>query len=130
MADITKINVNFKSNFSGELCANSGNYQVGENGIRPYEMLLGSLAGCLYATFLDVLDSKKLKIEQGSFEIIGEKREEIPTTLKTVNIVFKVKCDEINQKQIRTSFEISKKYCSVYHTISKVADINTELIYI
>ena len=54
---IKRIEVRFNKSFKGELLAKNSKAKIGiEKGeLAPYDMLLGSLATCLYSTFLDVI---------------------------------------------------------------------------
>ncbi|MBN2218897.1 MAG: OsmC family protein [Kosmotogaceae bacterium] len=121
--------VDFKDGFSGTGITDSDyRIRIGKEGAAPYDLLLMSLASCLYATFLDILKKKKVEIVSTEIELSGEKREEIPTTLKLCQIKIRV-CgvDASYRSSLEKSFELATKYCSVYKTISSVADIFWEI---
>ena len=87
----------------------------------PYDLLLMSLGSCLYSTFEDILNKKKLSFKSLKIDITGKKRETVPTTLKYCNAVFLAEIDEKNEKSFVKSMEFACKYCSIYNTISHVA---------
>lgn len=125
---VLKIEVKFKDGFKGQLNTKKASVPVGiEDGeLEPYDMFLGALATCLYSTFLDVVEKKKITFDESNMEITGEKRKEIPMTLDWVKVVLEVK-NVSNEKGAMKAAELAKKYCSVYKTISKVAEMELEV---
>ncbi len=127
---MTQINVgmNFGREFEGELKAARTGAAIGtgEGQLRPYDMLLGALGACYYSTFVDIAKKMRLEYEGASIDISGVKREEVPTTLATVDMVFTIRGDS-DQKIFRRAAELAAKYCSVYETVSKVAEIRLDI---
>lgn len=120
----TKVKLAFGNEFSGTLCCDHTTIKIGkDNGqAMPYELLLGALGSCLYATFVGIAHKKKLAFESVEIRIEGEKREEVPTTLKRVAIFFVFNGVE-NLDGFSSAVELAAKYCSVYSTLAKVAEI-------
>ncbi len=131
MGSKNHVDVEFGKDFSGKLKTvrnSSINIGVSDEEIAPYEMLLGALTSCFYATFLDIAQKKKLEFEKVEFVVDSEKRDEIPAFLSKVNI--KIIIYNAKEKSgFEKSFELAGKYCSVYQTILKVAEISTEITY-
>lgn len=123
-----KVNVHFGNEFKGELVAPNGKAPIGaeEGTIAPYDMLFGGLASCLYATFLEIAQKKRIHFDHADFEVTGEKREEVPTTLKWVNVKVTIENAE-KEKGLIKSMELATQYCSIYQTISKVADMTWDI---
>lgn len=123
-----KVELAFTNAFEGELIAHNGSAKIGGESemLAPYDMLFGALGSCLYSTFLDVAKKKRIGFERVTMEITGEKRETIPTTLKWVNITCVVYEAE-KQKGLEQAFELATQYCSIYQTISQVAEMHYEL---
>jgi len=95
----------------------------------PYDLLLMSLGSCLYSTFEDILAKKKLTFEKLEIDISGEKRTEVPTTLEFCNVIFTAKTDDKNKKAFIKSLELACKYCSIYNTLSYVAEMKSEMVF-
>lgn len=89
----------------------------------PYDYLFGALSGCLFSTFDDIAKKMKVGWEHVSFDIDGEKREEIPTTLRTVTVTV-VATGVDNEKKFTKAFETATRYCSIYTTISQVSEMH------
>lgn len=127
---MNKVQINFSNQFSGELKGKNGNVHIGEgdNGMAPYELLVGALGSCLYSTFLDVIKKMRLDFCSCTLDIEWEKRTEVPTTCKWVQIkgVLKGVDSEKKDRYLR-AFQLATEYCSVYATLSHVAEMKWEL---
>lgn len=128
---VLKVEVKFEDGFNGRMTAKNTEVAIGvhEGQLRPYDMFLGALAACLYSTFLDVVEKKRITFKESNIIVTGEKRKEMPMTLEWVKVVIEVK-DVSNEKGALKAAELAKKYCSVYETISKVAKMELEIKFI
>ncbi len=130
MGSIKHVKMNFSMPFKGIGINDNGKTVKVDAGIEhtePYDLLLMSLGSCLYSTFEDILIKKKLSYESLEIDITGEKRTTVPTTLKYCNVVFTAKTDEKNKKSFVKSMELACKYCSIYNTLSHVAEMNSRM---
>ena len=127
---VRDVEVKFSREFVGELNTGETIAAVGKEPgeLAPYDMLFAALASCLYATFLDIVDKKKIDFVSAKLTVTGEKREEVPTTLKWVKVKYEIEGSD-NEKALMRSAELAAKYCSVYQTLSHVADMSWELEY-
>lgn len=116
--------IEFKKDFKGKLILSEGEIGIGlgPNEARPYDLLQGALVSCLHSTLLEILVKKRIEIESVSYRVSGEKRDEIPTTLKSVTIEAEFLTSH-SEEQIQKSMELACKYCSVYNTLAHVADM-------
>ena len=89
----------------------------------PYDYLLGALSGCLFKTFEELAVKMRISWEHISFEVQGENREDVPTTLKMVTIAVTATGVE-NQQKFTRAFETATRYCSIYQTISQVSEMH------
>lgn len=128
---IQKIKVRFTEGFKGELTAKNATVAVGggEGLLAPYDMLLGALATCLYSTFLDVIEKKRITFDKTDIIITGEKRKTIPMTLEWVKVIIEIK-NASDKKGVQKAAQLAAKYCSVYETISNVAEMKLEVMFI
>ncbi|MDK2951983.1 MAG: hypothetical protein PWQ77_1648 [Kosmotogales bacterium] len=127
----TDVKLEFSNKFKGILHAKNGEIKIGiEKGeVAPYDMLLGSLGSCLYATFLGIANKKRIDFKSVEIKISGEKREEIPTTLKEVKINIIITNAE-KEKGLIQAVDLAAKYCSVFSTISSVAKIDYDVDFV
>ncbi len=84
----------------------------------PMELLLIAAAGC---TAIDVSHTlKKMRQNYIEFEVRvnGERREEYPRVYKRVELVYRVKGEDIDPKKVEKAVEMSLgKYCSASITL-------------
>ena len=125
MSDIN-VQLHFQDGFTGTLTARSVQTGIGHGGFRPYEFLLGALGSCYYSTFLSILDKMRLSYREATLDITGQKREEVPQHLKAGHIVFTLSGVE-DEDKARRAADLAAKYCSVYYTLSQVAELSVEL---
>src|SRR5690554_2426159 len=111
--------------FKGELELKEGSIEIGigPKQLSPYRMLQGALTACFHSTFLDIITKKKQSFESVTYKTSGEKREDVPTTIETMHIDIYIKAGS-NELAIEKSYALAAKVCSVYQTISKVADMS------
>lgn len=120
----------FDNQFVGELTSPTSTIKVGsqEQGIKPYHMLFGALASCFYATFLSVSNKMRLTFERAEITVNGTKRDETPATLDHVIMDLVVYGGEDHAK-LQKAADLGAKYCSIHETISKVAQIDLNVIF-
>lgn len=123
-----KVNVSFNDKHDGVLKVDNYETKLSYrgDGFAPYELFLGGYVSCLHATFIGVLKKRKISFTEVTYEVISEKREEVPTIINklTTNVVI-TGTDEKKQKQVIKSMEQAEKYCSISYTI---ANLDAEMI--
>lgn len=126
----TNVELKFPQDFVGQLTTARGEFPVGSESARlaPYDMLLAALGSCFYATFLDIVEKMQLSYEQADIKLEGINRDEVPTTLQSVTIDFTLKGANSEQRdKYERASDLAGKYCSIYQTVSHVADISVNL---
>lgn len=129
---IISVKTPFNNDFTGELVTGRARVEIGtgEGRLAPYDMLLGALSSCLYATFLGVVEKKRLVFESCDIEVKGEKRAEIPTTLEWCQVEMRIKgAVEGKEKHYIEAAKLAGEYCSIYQTLSHVANMSIEVIF-
>ncbi len=128
--DKKEVLLTFANKFEGELKAPHANALIGsdEGTLAPYDMLLGALGSCLYATFLDIARKKRIGYERAEIKVTGEKRTEVPTTLKWVHVEFRIFKAE-KELGLEQGAKLATEYCSIYQTISHVAEMSYEIVF-
>lgn len=129
MSEIS-VKLAFGNGFEGTLYARNGSAAIGkgEGMLRPYDLQLGALGACYYSTFVDIAGKMRLEYEKAEIAILGVKREDTPTTLKTVTMDFTLYGVK-EQKGFQRAAELAAKYCSVHETVSKVAEITLRITF-
>ena len=121
-----EINVTFDSNHEGVLESANASTKISfkGNGFEPYELFLGGFASCLHATFIGIAKKKRLNFDSVSYNVVGNKRDEVPTLLNHVKtIIIMTGILEEKQKAIEKSMALAEKCCSISATINKIAEM-------
>jgi putative redox protein len=89
-----------------------------DQGFRPMELMLVSLAGCMGMDIVGILQKKGGKIEGFNIEASGVRAEDHPH--KYTKITVKIECiGDYKREDLLRSFELSRdKYCSVIGTLN------------
>lgn len=127
-----QIKLSFDDGMDGLLESENAKTEVSYqgNGLAPYELFLGGFASCLHATFKGIAAKKKLTFETATYDVVGEKRETVPTTLKTLTTVVTITgVLESKQKAVLKSMEMAERYCSISALINEVAEMKFEVIF-
>lgn len=125
-----QIKLSFDNGNEGLLESKSGKTEVSYtgNGLAPYELFLGGFASCLHATFKGIVAKKKLTFKSAVYDVVGVKRETVPTILETLTTKVTITgVDESKQKAIHKSMEMAERYCSISSLISEVAEMKFEI---
>jgi len=95
-----------------------------EAGVRPTEMLLLGLGGCMGMAAISILRKKRQHVTD--FEVIlkGNRSEAGANPLTHINLEFVVKGTDIDKEAVERALELSyTKYCPVGTTIKNGAEI-------
>lgn len=118
-----KINLIHKKNFqftaennSGSMVMMDANKSIGgsEEGFRPMELLLISLASCASIDVVLILNKFKKPYSDYRVEIKGNRTKEIPAVFNAIDLCFSLKSDQISSEIFSRAVKLSlNKYCSV-----------------
>ena len=106
-------------NSRGDILYSDGSASIGagEDGWRPMELLLVSLAGCSSIDVISILKKQRQKVDKFSIEVSGTRKDGVPAPYETINVHFKVK-GEVKESKLEKALELTKgKYCSVYFSL-------------
>lgn len=95
-----------------------------DEGIRPTELLLVSLAGCSSMDIVSILKKKKQDISSYIVRVDGERADTHPRVFTKINIMIEIKGKNIDEMAFKRALELTKeKYCSVWAMIEKASDV-------
>jgi len=95
-----------------------------EQGFKPMDLMLVSLAGCMGMDIVGILQKKGGKIARYTIEASGTRAEDHPRKYVKINI--RMKCEgDYKREDLLRSFELSRdKYCSVIATLGDKPEID------
>lgn len=95
-----------------------------DQGFKPMDLLLVSLAGCMGMDIVGILQKKGGKIADFSIEVEGTRAEDHPHKFTRISVRFKCEGD-YRQEDLVRSFELSRdKYCSVIGTLNDKPELD------
>lgn len=120
---IREVNAHFDS--SSACFTKNGHVFPYEEGLGPYEYLMGALSGCFTSTLVDELEADGIETDSIDVHTWGEKRETVPATLRDTWIELTVKARDIKDRErILSCVERTKEHCSMYQTIKCVSQMH------
>jgi uncharacterized OsmC-like protein len=119
-------------NEEGVICGIDASPAIGGKGkgLRPMELLAGSLAGCASIDILLIL--KKQRIEPTHFNVkIETKRSSgVPAIFEEIKLIFEVN-DLVNQEKLEKAIGLTlEKYCSVSASLKENISVIYEVKYV
>jgi putative redox protein len=126
---------NVRVKWTGErqfIGTDSGNHSVvlsshrGDNhtGMKPSDLLLVALASCSAYDVVDILEKKRIALEQLEVEVTKVQDENPPWTYRKIHLNYYLKGSDLTDKGIEQAIRLSlDKYCSVAATVSGKAEI-------
>jgi putative redox protein len=97
-------------------------------GMKPSELMLLSLGSCSGYDVVDIIQKKRMQLEDMRIEISGEQDPDPPWTFRKIHMKFYLKGHDITEKAARQAVDLSiNNYCSVAATLSGKAQISFEI---
>jgi putative redox protein len=113
-------------NEQGNSCLIDASASIGgtDKGLRPMELLAGSLASCISIDVLLILTKQRISTDSYTVEIVGERKEGVPSPFEKIDLVFRLK-NEANRPKVERAVKLAiEKYCSVASSLSEQIKIN------
>lgn|SRR5699024_2421386 len=93
-------------------------------GFRPFQLMVSAIASCSGSVFKRVLEKQRVEIESLSVNASVHRNEKEANRLEQIDLVFKVKGKNLNQKKLEKSLAISSKNCAMVRTVENSITIN------
>jgi len=96
-------------------------------GLRPMEVLAGSLAGCMSIDVLLILQKQRQQVTAFEVTIEGNRKDEVPASFESIRFVFSFN-KEVDLEKAAAAVKLSHdKYCSVSASLNPEIIIQTEV---
>ncbi|AGA68614.1 putative redox protein, regulator of disulfide bond formation [Desulfitobacterium dichloroeliminans LMG P-21439] len=111
---------------SGESVKISSSTAVSEHlGASPMELVLMGVAGCSGIDIVSILEKMRVNYEKFEIYVDGQRAEEHPKVFTDIQVVYQFWGNDLPEEKISRAIELSfNKYCSVIHTVNKVAQVS------
>jgi putative redox protein len=99
-------------------------YGGNNEGIRPMDLLLISLAGCTAIEVCNAMNKMRLVYDSFDVTVEADRQEEIPQVFTLVRLHYAVQGQNVTLDKFQRAFELGAlKYCSAANMIKKACDI-------
>jgi putative redox protein len=96
-------------------------------GMRPMEVLAGSLAGCMSIDVLLILQKQRQEVTCYEVTIDANRKDAVPASFETIHLVFAFN-QEVDLEKATAAVKLSHdKYCSVSASLNPEINILTEV---
>lgn len=115
-------NINFRGFDSGGrevLMDAAAAYGGLDKGIRPMQLMLIALGGCVAIEVVNVLNKMRIPYEQFDVEVEGERAETIPQVFTSISVKFIVKSVSLSKEKLDKAIKLGGSYCSAASMIKK-----------
>jgi len=111
---------------SGHAIVIDGDPEFGghNTGLRPMELLLVGIGGCLGMDIISILKKKRQDVTGLEINVKGEKAKDYPKKFTDINVECVVKGRNLTEDAVKRAIELSmNKYCSVKFNLEGTAKI-------
>jgi putative redox protein len=96
-----------------------------QEGCKPTEALLLSLAGCMGIDVMMILQKMRVCLTGFRMDLAGERNQTPPQYFKTIEIIMHIGGKDLDSQKVDRAISLSKdKYCSVYNSLRKDLVVN------
>lgn len=116
-------------NENGTTCLMDASEKIGgkNKGIRPMELLAGSLAGCASIDVINILQKKRINIGCYEVEIETKRKDELPGVFEFIHLKF-LFFNTIELDKLTSIIDkVLEKYCSVAASLSSEIKLSYEI---
>lgn len=99
-----------------------------DQGFRPMELMLISLAGCSAIDIVHILNKGKHAIHSYTAEVEAERRDELPRIFSSINMIITVDTDAPDTVLERAAKLTKEKYCSAYAVLEASTSVTLKLV--
>lgn len=86
-------------------------------GIRPFQLLVSSVAGCSGTTLKKILDKKRLDVEGLKIQADVDRNPDQANRVEKIYLHFIIQGKDLDDAQIKKSLETAKKNCSMVQSV-------------
>lgn len=88
-----------------------------EHGFRPYQLMVASVSACSVSVFRQVLRKQRVEFEDLTVSAEVTRNEDEANRIEQIDLTFSITGDNLNEKKLQKSLEISSKNCSMVRTV-------------
>ncbi|MDQ0175665.1 OsmC family protein [Bacillus chungangensis] len=94
-----------------------------ENGFRPFQLLVTSVAVCSGGVLRKVLEKQRMEVEDMTITADVKRNEEAANRIEKITIHFKIKGKKLEEKKVAKALELAQKNCSMFQSVIGAIDV-------
>ena len=98
-------------------------FQADTKGLRPMELVLASVGGCLSIDMLYFLEKMRQSVDELQVEVTGEREADPPKAFTAIHVQFHCSGAIAGAKLTKIVNKVVDDYCSVLHSLNKAIDL-------
>ncbi|NLE77282.1 MAG: OsmC family protein [Chloroflexi bacterium] len=91
--------------------------------LRPMEMILAGLGGCLLATSWPILEKMRQAVTAYEIVLHGERAPEPPRVYRHIHVEHRLQGTDLDRDQVQRAIELAEQYCSASAMLSRAVEI-------
>lgn len=107
-----------KTNF-GEMKISSND----ENGFRPFQLMVASIAGCSGTVMKKIFMKKRLDIEDITIKADVTRNPDKADRIEKIHLTFIVKSNDLDEKAMEKVVQLTRKNCSMVQSVEDSIEI-------
>lgn len=96
-------------------------------GFRPFQLMVSSLAGCSSLVYKRILAKQKIEWDEMTVEADVIRSEDEVNRIERVTLLFKVKGKDLKQEKLQKSLEIASKNCSMVQSVVPTIEVEEKV---
>ncbi|SNZ16229.1 Uncharacterized OsmC-related protein [Terribacillus aidingensis] len=96
-------------------------------GIRPYQLMVSSIAGCSASVFRKVMEKQRLEIDDMEVLTEVERDEQAANRITKITLTYIVRGFHLDKEQLEKNLQLAHKNCSMVQSVKDSIDIVEQL---
>ncbi|MFP7494323.1 OsmC family protein [Terribacillus saccharophilus] len=96
-------------------------------GIRPYQLMVSSIAGCSAAVFRKIIEKQRIELADMEVEAEVERDELEANRITKITLTFIVRGYHLDQGQLEKTLQLAHDNCSMVQTVKNSIEIEERL---
>ncbi|MFC4618602.1 OsmC family protein [Camelliibacillus cellulosilyticus] len=89
----------------------------GQNGYRPYELLVSSIVGCSGATLRKILEKMRLPFTELKISTLEKRNPDEANRVEEIKIKFMIFGEDLPESKIKKAIELTRKNCGMIQSV-------------
>lgn len=98
-----------------------------EEGIRPFQLLISSMAGCSGLVFNQIIEKQRIELDEFYISADYERNEAESNRVEKIILTFHVKGKDLNEEKLQRNLQLTRKNCAMIRSVDDSIEIIEQL---